>query len=61
MATFVFKQFVNKFGMQKFSITRYTKFVLSVKRHAAVPRVNKFAKMLCLLEEGHNYTVDDTK
>lgn len=61
MATFIYKQFVNKFGFQKFSFERFNKFVLSVKRHANTPRVNKFARMLGLLEEGHNYSISDTK
>jgi len=61
MVTFVYKQFLNTYGFQQFALKKFTKFIISVKRNAGIPRINKFAKMLGLMEEDVNYTVDETK
>jgi len=61
MATFVYRQFINTFGFQRFALEKFNKFAMSVKKHSQVPRVNKFARMMGLLDEGQNYSFDEIK
>jgi len=61
MCTFVYRQFINTFGFQKFAIQKFTKFAASVRKHSNVGRIGKFAKLMGLLDEGHNYKLEETK
>ena len=61
MGTFIYKQFLNTYGFQQFALKKFTKFIISVKKHSALSRVNKFARMLGLLEANLNYNADETK
>lgn len=61
MASFVYKQFINMYGFQKFAIDKLVKFVVSVRKHSIVPRIFKFAKLVGLMDELQNYSFYEAK
>lgn len=61
MGTFIYKQFINTYGFHKFGIQKYVKFIVSVKKHTNIGRVNTFAKLIGLLDGTRNFTSQQSR
>lgn len=61
MDTFVYKQFINTYGLGKFAVQKFMKFVTSLQQYRSINRINNFAKMMNVLDTGSNYSVAEMR
>jgi hypothetical protein len=61
MQIFAFASFLNRYGIKKVAERKYTEFLVSVKNYSQVFRINVFARMINILDEKLNYSVDEMK
>ena len=61
MQIFVFNTMLNKYGIKKVAENKFTVLCLSIINYLHIFRINVFAKMMNLLDESLNYSVDEIK
>ena len=59
LPVFVLNVFINNFGFRNIAEQKFTIFIISMKKHLHIVKINVFGPFMSLLEVKANYTVDE--